>query len=124
MVIFIGVKLIFILMVVEIIIAGILIAFGVLSVYRSIDEGKVDKEMGIILLIGIAAIFGGLWIIFTRLTLAIILTKLAGLILGAVGVFLVIGYPETNEYQPVGFTTTGVFLGIVFLIVGAYLLFF
>ncbi len=111
-------------MVVEIIIAAIMIAFGVLSIYKSIEDGKFDRQLGIVMLIGIAAIIGGIWIIVTRLTVIMILTKLAGLVLLGIGIFLVVGYPETNEYQAAGFTTGGVFIGIVFLILGAYLLFF
>lgn len=111
-------------MVLEIILAAVLIAFGILSIFLSINEDVSDKNLIIILLVGIAAIIGGGWIIFTRIPLFVLLAKLAGLILAGIGLFLIIGFPETPDYQRPGMSAGGVFIGLVLLIIGAYLLFF
>ena len=112
-------------MVLEIIGAAVLIAFGLISIYLSVESDLNDKHFVPVLLLGIAAIIAGGWIILTHLTLAIILTKLAGLILLGAGVFLIIGFPDVNpDYQRAGMSTAGIFLGIVLIIVGAYFLFF
>lgn len=111
-------------MVLEIILAAVLIAFGVLSIWLSINGDVNDKNLIIILLVGVAAIVGGIWIILTHITLWILLAKLAGLILVGIGVFLIIGFPDVADYQRPDMSSTGVFIGIVLLIIGAYLLFF
>jgi hypothetical protein len=111
-------------MVLDIIAAAILLAFGLLTIYFSLEKQEKDTDLIIALLIGIASAVGGAWIILTRLTLALILTKLAGLILLVIGVFLIVGFPDVTEYQPEGMGYTGVFFGIIFLVVGLWLLFF
>lgn len=112
-------------MVFEIIIAAVLIAFGLYAIYMSAESDLDDKELLIVLLIGAAALIGGGWIILTKLTLAIILTKLAGLILAGVGIFLVIGFPDImGEYQLAGMSKAGVFFGLILIVLGLYLLFF
>ncbi len=111
-------------MVLEIILAAVLIAFGILSIYLSVEKDVNDKNLIIIILVGIAAIIGGGWIIFTRISLFVLLAKLAGLILAGVGLFLILGFPETSDYQRPGMSSLGVFIGLILLIIGAYLLFF
>ena len=112
-------------MVLEIIFAAVLIAFGIVSIYFTIESKANDSKMALVLLIGAACIIGGAWIILTRLTVAIVLTKLAGLILGGVGVFLIFGFPDImGEYQRESMSKAGVFFGIIFVVIGAYLLFF
>lgn len=112
-------------MVLEIIFAAVLIAFGIISILFSINEEVNDKQLLGILLLGIAAIVGGGWIILTHVTLWILLAKLAGLILAGIGLFLIIGFPDVEpDYQLKGMSNTGVFIGVVLLIIGAYLLFF
>ena len=112
-------------MVLEIIFAAVLIAFGIVSIYFTIESDANDKKMAIILLIGAAAIIGGAWIILTHLTLAVVLTKLAGLILAGMGIFLIFGFPDImGEYQREGMSKAGAFFGIILLVIGAYLLFF
>lgn len=108
----------------DIIAAAIMISFGLLTVYFSLNKAEKDTDLIIALLVGIAALVGGGWIILTRLTLALILTKLAGLILLGIGAFLIFGFPDVTEYQPETFSNTGIFIGIIFLIIGAWLLFF
>lgn len=109
----------------EIIVAAVLIAFGLLSIYFSVEGELKDSGMLIVLLLGVAAIVGGGWIILTKVTLAMILAKLAGLILAGAGLFLMFGFPDINpDYQREGMSKFGVFAGLILLIIGAYLLFF
>ena len=112
-------------MVLDIVVAAVLLAFGFLTIWFSFESDLNDKNLVLVLLLGIAAILAGGWIIITKITLALLLTKLAGLILAGLGLFLVIGFPDVNkDYQRVGMSKAGVFIGLVLLIIGAYLLFF
>ncbi|KHO48078.1 MAG: hypothetical protein QT00_C0001G0090 [archaeon GW2011_AR5] len=112
-------------MVLEIILAAVLIAFGIIAILFSINEDVNDKQLIVVLLVGVAAIIGGGWIILTHVTLWILLAKLAGLILAGIGLFLIIGFPDVEpDYQLRGMSNAGVFIGIVLLIIGAYLLLF
>jgi hypothetical protein len=108
----------------EIIGAAVLVAFGILAIYFSLEGGTNDKNLTIILLIGIAALVAGGWIILTKITLFIILKKLAGLIMAGIGVFLIIGFPDIKDYQPEGMTVTGMFIGLILIIIGCWFLFF
>ena len=112
-------------MVLEIIAAAVLIAFGLFTIYMSAESELNDKNLILVLLIGIAALIAGGWIMLTHLTLAIILTKLAGLILFGAGLLLIFGFPDVmGEYQLAGMSRAGIFFGLILLILGAYLLFF
>jgi hypothetical protein len=57
-----------------------------------------------------------------------VLGVLAGIVLAAVGLFLVIFFPNVTEHQQVGyednsFTIAGVVMGVVFVIAGGVLIF-
>lgn len=111
-------------MVLEIIGAAILIAFGILSIYFSISESGSDEQLLIILAIGTASLLFGLWILVTKLTLALLLRKIAGLFFTLVGAFLVFGFPDIKDYQRFELSKAGIFIGIIIFILGIYLLFF
>lgn len=111
-------------MALEILIAAILIAFGLLSIYFSIEEGMSDNRLILILVIGILSVAAGLWLIFTKISLALILKKLAGLLLAGFGLFMILGFPDIPDYQYQGMAFSGIFIGIVVFVVGAYLLLF
>lgn len=111
-------------MVLEIVIAAIMIAFGVLAIYFSAEEGFGDSRMLAILIIGAVLIVGGGWIIATRITLATLLAKIAGIIFAFFGFFLIWGFPDMTQYQREGMGKAGIFLGVVFFVVGLYLLLF
>jgi hypothetical protein len=109
----------------DIIAAAVMLSFGILAIYFSLEKGASDQDLLIALLLGVAAVVGGGWIILTKLTLAIILTKLAGLIILGLGVFLIFAFPDVSpDYQPWGMGVTGVLIGIILLIIGGWLLFF
>ncbi len=111
-------------MLLEIIIAAILIAFGLLSIYFSIEEGISDNRLILVLVIGILSVVAGLWLLFTKITLAVILTKLAGLILAGFGLFMILSFPDIPDYQYEGLAFSGVFIGIVVFVIGVYFLVF
>jgi len=110
-------------MVVDILFAAVLIAFGVLAIFISIDQDIGDPKLLLILVLGILAIAGGAWLIITKITLAVILKKLVGLILIGFGLFMLIGFPDmvTEAYQRKEMGMVGIFVGIVVLIFGLYL---
>ncbi len=111
-------------MVLEIAGASILVAFGLLVIYWCVEEKFDDKRIMMIFLIGLAAVVAGGWIIFSRITLATLLTKIAGIILALVGLFLITGFPDVEDYQPMGMSKVGVLAGLAMLIFGIYLIFF
>jgi len=111
-------------MVLEIIIAAILLAFGLLSIYFSIEEGISDNRLILILVVGVLSVVAGLWLVFIKITLAVILTKLAGLLLAGFGLFMILGFPDIPDYQYEGFAFSGVFIGIVVFVIGIYFLLF
>ena len=111
-------------MVLDIIIGSVLVAFGIAAVYFTIEGDASDSRFLILLLVGIAAIIGGGWILVTRITIPVLLTKIAGLVLAAIGVFLVIEFPDIGDYQKSSMSVTGIFLGLIFMILGVYLLIF
>ncbi len=111
-------------MVLEIIGGAVLLAFGIAAVYFTIDGDLSDAHFLVILLLGFAAIVGGGWILITRITIPVILTKVAGLILAAIGVFLTVDFPDIKDYQREGMGIAGLFIGLIFLILGVYLLIF
>ncbi|MBI4019352.1 MAG: hypothetical protein HY364_03795 [Candidatus Aenigmarchaeota archaeon] len=112
-------------MVVEYVIGAVLIAFGILSIYFSIEQrGSVlkDTHLMIVLIVGVLSIFGGGWIYVSKLTLGFVLKKLFALFLAGIGVFLVIGFPDILDYQKEGMSKAGIFIGIVLSILGIWLL--
>jgi hypothetical protein len=111
-------------MVLEIIGAAIMIAFGLLAIYFSAEQGFSDVKMACILFIGAILVVGGGWIILTRISLAMLLAKIAGIIFAFFGFFLIWGFPDVAEYQTDKMSKTGIFLGAIFFIVGIYLLLF
>ena len=111
-------------MVFEIIVAAILIAFRLLSIYFSIEENVGDNKLMLILVIGILSVVAGLWIIVVKITLAVILKKIAGLVLTGFGLFMVISFPDITDYQYQTFSFSGIFIGLIVLVIGVYLLLF
>ncbi|MBI2578222.1 MAG: hypothetical protein HYW26_00775 [Candidatus Aenigmarchaeota archaeon] len=112
-------------MVLDIIAAAVLISFGVFAIIFSVDSGADDPKLLFILFIGAVFIFAGGWIIISKITWEFIIRKIAGLLLGALGIFLVVGFPDVApDYQRAAMSKTGVFFGLIFLIIGIYLLLF
>jgi lipopolysaccharide export LptBFGC system permease protein LptF len=108
----------------DVILGAILLAFGFLVIYFSSDQSKSDNAYLIALLVGIACVVAGGWIILTKVTLALLLKRIGGIILAAIGLFLIIGFPDViNTYQPEGYSKAGVFIGLVLLIIGLYMMF-
>ncbi len=111
-------------MVLEIVGAAVMIAFGLLAIYFSADEGIGEWQMLAILFIGVILIIAGGWIILIRISLAALLAKIAGIVFAFFGFFLIWGFPDITQYQYENMSKAGVFLGVVFFIFGLYLLLF
>lgn len=111
-------------MVLDVILGSVLLAFGIVAIYFSTENSDGDSNYLVVLLISLAAIIAGGWILITRITIPVLLTKLAGLVLAAIGAFLVFQFPDITDYQKKGMGITGILLGFVFLILGVYLLIF
>ncbi len=83
------------------------------------DDLRVPKNIIFaLILIGI-----GSYVIFSAIPSAVLMKKLIGLVLTLLGFFLVFKFPFTNEYNR-GFEATGIFFGVVILIVGLIMLIF
>jgi|SRR3990167_1905807 len=108
----------------DIIGAAVLVAFGALAVYFSLDGAGSDRNLFAATVAGLLAVIAGGWIILTRLTLALILTKIAGLILLGIGLFMIFGFPDSTDYQKEPMTVAGIFIGLILVIIGGWLLFF
>ncbi|MFH0832916.1 MAG: hypothetical protein V1900_04305 [Candidatus Aenigmatarchaeota archaeon] len=108
----------------EILLAAILIAFGILTIFFSVEAGVSDPKLMLILFLGVVSILAGSWIVVQKLTIWLILQKLAGLALTGIGLLLVIGFPESRDYQSKETGITGVLIGLIILIFGLYLLMF
>ena len=106
------------------IISAVLIAFGILTIYLSIEGGVKDTKLMFILVLGLACIVGGSWLLIKQLTLGLILKKIAGLALAGFGLFLVIGFPGVKDYQSFGMSRAGILIGLIVLIIGIWLLLF
>jgi len=111
-------------MLLEVIGAAFMIAFGFLAIYFSAEEGFEDAQMLGVLIIGIILLVAGGWIIVTRISLAVLLAKIAGIIFAFFGFFLIWGFPDVADYQPHSMSKAGIFIGVVLFIIGVYLLLF
>ena len=109
-------------MVLDIIAAAILVAFGLLSIYLSIEKGVADPKLMFILLIGVACVTAGAWIIIETLTFELILRRLFGIILSAFGLFMLIGFPDVSDYQRLEMSRAAILIGLIVLIIGLYFL--
>lgn len=108
----------------DIIAGAVLLAFGLLVIYFSTESGASDEKYFLALLVGIIFVVAGGWILLTYVTLALILKRLAGLIIAGVGVFIITGFPDvTPDYQPKEMSKAGVLIGLILLIIGLYLMF-
>lgn len=107
-------------------IPALMIGFGLFLIYiiviknhETFDDFRVPKNVIFaLILIGV----GG-YLLFSSISSAVLMKKLIGLVLTLLGFFLVFKFPFTNEYNR-GFEATGIFFGVVILIVGLIMLIF
>ena len=113
----------------EIIAAAILLAFGILVIYFGIS-GEIalnDTRFMGVLAVGVLYVIIGSWLILSKITILLILKKIGGLLMALFGLFLITGFPDLTEYQGYqhyGMSNAGIFIGIVILVIGAWALFF
>ncbi len=104
------------------IIAILLISLGVWMILTW-DRGIDNKTLAIVLTLAIVFIFVGVKILFIGVSSALLLRRLTGIILGAIGVFFIIGFPDVvADYQSPGMTWLMTFIGIIFVVSSAYLI--
>ena len=111
-------------MVLDILLASAGIGFGFLVIYIAIENKEADKEFMIAGLIGAALVIAGGWYILSTISLWLLLKKLGGFIIAAIGFFLMFGFQDTDDYQPRAFSMTALIIGVILLVFGLYLLFF
>ncbi|MCK5042572.1 MAG: hypothetical protein KAI51_01120 [Candidatus Aenigmarchaeota archaeon] len=107
-------------------IPALMIGFGLFLIYiivikndEKFNDFKVPKNIILaLILIGI----GG-YVIFSSISSAVLMKKFIGLVLTLLGFFLVFKFPYMSEYNR-GFEVTGIFFGVVILIVGLIVLIF
>ena len=111
--------------IIDVIVAAILVAFGVLTIFFMSETKMNDTKATAMLIISVVLILIGGWLFISSVGIFFIIQKIIGLILLGVGIFMIVGFPGTmGEYQPKGMAKTGIFIGIILIIIGAYLLFF
>lgn len=111
---------------------ALLIALGVFALWalgprqltKKILTGNAGLWFG--LLVGLALILGGGWLLFRDISLEAIRNKLIGLVLFAAGFFFVFHFPDITglRHQPERMSRFGIFLGLFLLILGLYMLLF
>ena len=101
--------------------AGIIIALGVVMLYKIVDMDDVtDKNLYLILIIGSIFVFGGFSLIFSFIPAEIVKRKIYGFILSAFGFWLVFKFPAAPEHQGGDMSLAGIIFGIVMLVLGLY----
>ncbi len=111
-------------MLLEVLIGAALVAFGIMTIYFTIDQGVSDQKLMAILILGLLCTGAGIYVLVKELTLIGILKKISGFILAAAGLFFVLGFPDITTYQREGMGRAGIFLGIFLIIIGLWLLLF
>lgn len=111
--------------IIDVIVSAIMIAFGIFSLYFLGEIKMSDTKATMMLIVSVALILAGGWLFISSVGVFLLLQKIAGLVLLGVGIFMLVGFPGTmGEYQPEGMAKAGILIGIILLIIGAYLLFF
>ncbi|MEM7826956.1 MAG: hypothetical protein QXQ40_01890 [Candidatus Aenigmatarchaeota archaeon] len=102
---------------------SVLIALGIFVLYLLVESGKKDREAFILIVLSLAFIVSGGWLLLSPIAFGVLIKKLFGFLLLCVGGFLAIYFPGTG-YKPEGFLNLGILLGLIFLIFGIYLVLF
>lgn len=108
----------------EVIGGAVLVAFGFFAIFMSAEADFSDPKLLVVLLLGILAIIFGSWLIISTLTLGVLMRKVAGLVIGGIGLFLIFGFPDSSDYQSGNMAFTGIFIGLIMAVIGAYLILF
>ncbi|MBI5347142.1 MAG: DUF308 domain-containing protein [Candidatus Aenigmarchaeota archaeon] len=109
---------------IDIIIAAVLIAFGIIVLARITEAKYGDQRALLVLIIGISCILAGAWLILSAIgAVMFVLTKILGLLLLAAGIFYIGFFPDVKRYQREGMSNVGIFIGFILAIIGFYLVF-
>ena len=105
-------------------VASIMIAFGLFILYKLFEVKKFDKETFAFIIVSLLLIVGGGWLLLSSITLQVILRKIGGILCILVGGFLVFKFPGHADYGIEGFMNVSVLIGLIFLILGVWLVLF
>ena len=83
-----------------------------------------DVKLMLIIVLGAVCIGVGGWNLILKVTLGLIIKKIAGLVLAGIGLFLITGFPTTSDYQPHDMSRAGVLIGLILFILGVWWLLF
>ncbi len=104
-----------------VIVAGLVIALGVMMLYRIVDrEGVTDKTLYPIMILGLVLIFGGFYLIFYFIPAEIVKRKIYGFVLTVFGFWLTFKFPDSGSHQGGDMSVLGMLFGIVMLVLGLY----
>ncbi len=83
-----------------------------------------DVHLTLLMMFGVLFIVGGSWLVIDVVGLRRLLLKLVGVLFFFTGCFFVFHFPDSTRYQPPGFATISIFLGIVCYALSIYFLLF
>jgi hypothetical protein len=72
------------------------------------------------ILIGLGVVGVILLIIAVLVGIVVLLVKALGILIILGGIFLIIFFPDIEDFQPLGMSKTGIVLGIILLIAGVW----
>lgn len=107
-----------------ILLAAILLAFGIFILYKLFEEGKSDKATALLIILSLIFLITGGWLIFKNITIETIMRKLGGIVCVILGIFLVFKFPGHADYGIQEFIHASIIIGLILLIFGVWLTLF
>lgn len=104
--------------------SAVLIGLGLFLAFLIEKTKGDDKKMYIILLLSVALIASGGWLLYKTVPSDILKRRFWGILITLFGGYMVFGFPSTAEYQTEAFGYTGILIGLVALIGGICLVLF
>lgn len=108
----------------SLLLSAILIGVGLFLAFLIEKLKGSDTKMYIALIVSIALIVAGGWLLYTSVSAELLKRRIWGIVITLFGVYMIFGFPSTTDYQTESFGYTGVLIGLISLIGGIYLLLF
>ncbi len=102
----------------------VLFAIGVFLLILVHKNKYEETKLYFMLFLALSSLFLSSYLMFSDVSLEIIRRKALGFVLGGLGFLLTFIYPTTSDYQPVGMSYAGVFIGVLLLIGGIVMILF
>jgi len=106
------------------IVGSVLIAVGIFAIYLLGKSKKNDRDAFILIVLGLVFMGAGGWLLISHIAPMVLLKKFFGIIFVLMGGFLTLKFPAISKYQPGEFTSLGILIGLVLLILGVYMIMF